>query len=176
MNLSHDIALALFYLHSNGIVHRDLSSNNVLLDRGSRAKVTDFGMVKLYDVNHSTAQHTPLTLCPGTLEYMSPEALSEPPVYTDKLDSFSFGVLCIQIMTQQSPDPGHHFKIIEINDPRAPSGKVQVEVPEVKRRKSHISISLIEPAHPLLTIALDCLRDTDRERPSCQELYAACLC
>ena len=168
VNLSHDIALALSYLNSNGIVHRDLSSNNVLLDRGSRAKVTDFGMVKLYDVNHSTAQHTPLTLCPGTVVYMSPEALSEPPLYTDKLGSFSLGVLCIQIMTRQLPDPGNRFKIIEVNDPRAPSGKVQVEVPEVERRKSHIS--LIEPAHPLLTIALDCLRDTDRERPSCHEL------
>jgi len=47
VNLCHDVALALSYLHSNGIVHRDLSSNNVLLIAGSRAKVTDFGMVKL---------------------------------------------------------------------------------------------------------------------------------
>ena len=46
VNLCQDIALALSYLHSNGIVHRDLSSNNVLLIAGSRAKVTDFGMVR----------------------------------------------------------------------------------------------------------------------------------
>ena len=96
VNLCHDIALALSYLHSNGIVHRDLSSNNVLLIAGSRAKVTDFGMVKLYDVNRSTAHLTPLTLCPGTTVYMSPEALRDRPVYTDKLDSFSFGVLCVR--------------------------------------------------------------------------------
>ena len=51
VNLCHDISLALSYLHTNGIIHRDLSSNNVLLIAGSRAKVTDFGMVKLYDVN-----------------------------------------------------------------------------------------------------------------------------
>ena len=85
LNLCHDIALAVSYLHLNGIIHRDLSSSNVLLIAGSRAKVTDFGMVKLYDVNHSTAY---LTLCPGTTVYMSPEALKEQPVYTDKLDSF----------------------------------------------------------------------------------------
>ena len=168
VNFSHDIALALSYLHSNGIVHRDLSSNNVLLIAGSRAKVTDFGMVKLYDVNHSTAHLTPFTLCPGTMAYMSPEALGEPPTYTDKLDSFSFGVLSVQIMTRQFPDPGNRFKIMEINDPRIPSGTVQVSVPEIERRQSHID--LINPAHPLLPVALNCLKDRDRERPSCHEL------
>ena len=168
VNLCHDIALALSYLHSNGIVHRDLSSNNVLLIAGSMAKVADFGMVKLYNVNQSIAHLTPHTLCPGTMAYMSPEALGEPPIYTDKLDSFSLGVLCVQIMTQQFPDPGNRFKIIEINDPRAPSGRVQVEIPEIERRQSHID--LINPAHPLLPVALDCLKNRDRERPSCHEL------
>ena len=168
VNLCHDIALALSYLHSNAIVHRDLSSNNVLLIAGSRAKVTDFGMVRLYDVNHSTAHLTPLTLCPGTMAYMSPEALRDQPVYTDKLDSFSLGVLSVQIMTRQFPDPGDRFKIMEINHPRIPLGTVQVNVPEIERRQSHID--LIDPAHPLLLIAVDCLKDRDRERPSCHEL------
>ena len=168
VNLCHDIVLALSYLHSNGIVHRDLSSNNVLLIAGSRAKVTDFGMVKLYDVNRSTAYLTSLTQCPGATVYMSPEALKDRPVYTDKLDSFSLGVLCIQIMTRQFPNPGDRFQAMVISDPRIPSGRVQVEVPEIDRRKSHID--LIDPAHPLLPVALDCLKDTDRERPSCHEL------
>jgi len=168
VNLCHDISLALSYLHSNGIVHRDLSSNNVLLIAGSRAKVTDFGMVKLYDVNHSTAHLTPLTLCPGTAVYMSPEALEEPPVYTDKLDSFSLGVLGVQIMTRQFPDPGDRFQVVPIIDPRFPSGSAKVDIPEIERRQSHIN--LINPANPLLPVALDCLKDKDRERPSCHEL------
>jgi len=130
--------------------------------------VTDFGMVKLYDVNCSTAHLTPLTLCPGTTVYMSPEALKDRPVYTDKLDSFSLGVLCVQIMTRQFPDPGDRFQDMEINDPRISSGTVQVSVPETQRRQSHID--LIDPAHPLLPVALNCLKDRDRERPSCHEL------
>ena len=161
VNLCHDIALALSYLHSNGIVHHDLSSNNVLLIAGSRAKVTDFGMVKLYDVNRSTAHITPLTLCPGTMAYMSPEALGEPPMYTDRLDSFSLGVLCVQILTRQFPDPSDHFQIMEINDPRIPSGRVKVDIPEIERRQSHID--LVDPAHPLLSVVLNCLR-TEREK------------
>ena len=168
VNLCHDIALALSYLHSNDIVHRDLSSNNVLLIAGSRAKVTDFGMVKLFDANRSTAHRTPLTLCPGTVAYMSPEALRDRPVYTEKLDSFSFGVLLVQIMTRQFPDPGDRFQVVEISDPRIPSGRVQVEVSEVDRRQSHID--LIDPAHPLLPVALNCLKDREEERPSTREL------
>ena len=168
VNLCHDITLALSYLHSNGIIHRDLSSNNVLLIAGSRAKVTDFGMAKLHDVKHSTAHLTPLTQCPGTVAYMSPEALGGLPLYTEKLDSFSFGVLCVQIMTRQFPDPGDRFQIMEINDPRIPSGRVKVDIPEIERRQSHIG--LIDPAHPLLQVALNCLNDRERERPSCHEL------
>ena len=168
VNFCHDIVLALSYLHSNGIVHRDLSSNNVLLIAGSRAKVTDFGMVKLYDVNRSTAHVTALTLCPGTMAYMSPEAMRDRLVYNEKLDSFSLGVLCVQIMTRQFPDPGDSFQDMVINDPRIPSGTVQVKVPEIERRRSHID--LIDPAHSLLPVALDCLKDRDRERPSCHEL------
>ena len=165
LNICHDIALALSYLHSNGIIHRDLSSNNVLLIAGNRAKVTDFGMVKLYDVS-STTHRTSLTQCPGTGAYMSPEALQDRPVYTDKLDSFSFGVLGVQIMTRQFPDPGDRVTIVE--DSRYPTGTIQVPVSEIERRQSHID--LIDPAHPLLPVFLTCLKDKDRERPSSQKL------
>ena len=166
VDICHDIALALAYLHSNGILHRDLSSNNVLLiGQGNRAKVTDFGMSKLADAN---LRMTPMTMCPGTLAYMPPEALDDQPVYTNKLDCFSFGVLDIQILTRQFPDPTQRFKTIEISDPRVPYGTVKVPVPEVERRQSHIH--QVNPAHPLLPVALNCLKDRDRERSSTQEL------
>ena len=166
VDICHGMALALAYLHSNGIVHRDLSSNNVLLiGPGNRAKVTDFGMSKLADAN---PRMTPMTMCPGTLAYMAPEALKDPPVYSNKLDCFSFGVLGVQTIIRQFPDPSVRFRMIDITDPRIPSGTVDVPVPEVERRQSHID--LVDPTHPLLAVALDCLKDRDRERPSAQEL------
>ena len=61
LNISHDIALALVYLHSNGLIHRDLTGNNVLIIAGTRAKITDFGMSKLATVN---PRMTAMTLCP----------------------------------------------------------------------------------------------------------------
>ena len=87
VNMVHDIALALVYLHSNGLIHRDLTGNNVLMIAVPRAKVTDFGMSKL-----ANPRMTALTLCPGNRLYVSPEALDENPSYTAKLDIFSFGI------------------------------------------------------------------------------------
>ena len=164
LNICHDVALALAYLHSNAIIHRDLSSNNVLLiGEGSRAKVTDFGMSKLMDMN---PRMTPLTQVPGTPAYMPPEALITPPHYSSRLDCFSHGVLTLQIITRNFPNPGDATTIIE--DRRFPTGRVSVFIPESERRKK--DIDLIEPSHPLLPITLDCLKDRDTERPSADEL------
>ena len=163
VNLSYDIAQALAFLHSNEIVHRDLSSNNVLLLAGSRAKITDFGMSKLIDT--SRAQ---MTKCPGTPAFMPPEALDDSPVYTKKIDNFSFGVLIVQMLTRKFPEPTDRFKVINVINPTDPTLSVRAQVPEVKRREAHIS--LIDPAQPLLLVALDCLKDHDINRPTSQEL------
>ena len=162
VELCHDIAQALGYIHSKEIIHRDLSSNNILLIAG-RAKITDFGMSKLLDANR---RMTPLTMCPGTLAYMPPEALREPPVYSKKIDCFSFGVLQIQIMTRQFPEPGPAMQVVE--DSRSPTGTINIPVLDSERRKSHID--LIHPAHTLLLAALDCLSYLEKDRPSAQDL------
>ena len=162
VDLCHDIAQALAYIHSKEIIHRDLSGNNVLLIAG-RAKITDFGMSKLLDANRCM---TPLTMCPGTLAYMPPEALREPPVYCKKIDCFSFGVLQIQIMTRQFPAPGPPRR--EIEDSRSPTGTTEIPVLESQRRKSHID--LIDPTHTLLPTALSCLSYLEKDRPSAQDL------
>ena len=163
VNLWHDIALALTYLHSKRIIHRDLSGNNVLLIAGSRAKVTDFGMSKLSVVDASMSR---LTQCPGTPLYMSPEALRTPPIYTDKLDVFSSGVVAIQIITRNYPDPGPDM--LERDDPSAPTGISFAPIPEIERRKNHID--LIDPEHPMLPVIRSCLKDRERERPSARQL------
>ena len=164
LNICLDVALALAYLHSNAIIHRDLSSNNVLLiGEGSRAKVTDFGMSKMMDIN---PRMTPLTQVPGTPAYMPPEALIASLQYSNKLDCFSHGVLALQIITRNFPNPGEATRYVD--DPRYPTGRVSVHYPETERRKK--DIDLIEPSYPLRPIALHCLKDRDTERPSADEL------
>lgn len=163
VNLCHDIILAISYLHSNGIIHRDLSSNNVLLTDSKRAKVTDFGMSTLLDVN---PQMTQMTQCPGTMAYMAPEALHHSPHYTRAIDIFSVGVLCIQIITRQFPDPGPSSRVIE--DPRSPTGTIHIPCTETERRRNHIE--LIETDHPLLSIAHDCLKYREGDRPTAVQI------
>ena len=169
VNICHDITLALSFLHSNNIVHRDLSSNNVLLiGNAVRAKVTDFGMARLGDENPRVT-HLTFTMCPGTDVYMPPEAVQDEPVYTEKIDCFSFGVITLQILTRQFPKPGNRRKRIEIGHPGLPSGTMaDVLIGETERRQNHIS--QIDPNHTLLQVSLDCLKDRDVERPSAQQL------
>ena len=167
VNFCRDITLALSFLHSNNIIHRDLSSNNVLLIGNVRAKVTDFGMARLGDINPKATRFTS-TMCPGTDVYMPPEAVQDKPVYTEKIDCFSFGVITVQIVTQQFPKPGDRLQEVELNHPGLPKRKLLMQILEVERRQNHIS--QVDPNHSLLPIALECLKDEENERPSAHQL------
>ena len=157
VDLCHDIALAIAYLHSNDIIHRDLSSNNVLIIAGRRAKVTDFGMSKLADAVSSLSHVN---------THLPPEALKEPPIHTKKLDCFSEGVIMIQVCTQLWPEPGPRTQNIPF--PASPTGSIEMPVLETERRKNHIE--MIDSAHPLLSVAMDCLKFKEDDRPSAEEL------
>ena len=126
--------------------------------------MTDFGMAKLL----GSDPHLTPTYCPGTNGYMSPEALADPPEYSEKLDVFSCGVLLIQLVTRKFPNPGPRTYTIQINDPRVPSGEVLVLVPELDRRREHLD--LVPPTHPLLQVALDCIKDKEDDRPTSEQL------
>ena len=164
LNICYDVALALAYLHSNSTIHKNLTSDNVLLiGAGSRAKVTDFEMSKLVDMN---PRMTPLAQYPRTAVYMPPEALTTPPHYSNKLDCFSHGVLTIQIITRNLPSPGDATTFL--HDSRFPTGRIIVLIPEVDRRKK--DIDLIDPDHLLLPVAMHCLKDIETERPFADNL------
>ncbi|KAI9003457.1 kinase-like domain-containing protein, partial [Hyaloraphidium curvatum] len=68
-----DVSHGMAYIHSEGIVHGDLKPQNILVDRGNRAMVTDFGLARLQRETTTTA--TPGTHAPGTLAYLAPEVL-----------------------------------------------------------------------------------------------------
>lgn len=165
VNLCHDISLALSFLHSNSIIHRDLSSNNVLLIGNCRAKVTDFGVAKL----SNSLEMSTLSKNPGTDAYMPPEAVKSIPEYTEKIDCFSFGVLVVQIVTRLAPKPADRLKeAVYRGLSDSARRKVYEIASEIERRQNHIK--KIDSNHPLLPIALGCLDDQDVKRPTAHEL------
>ena len=162
VNIGHDVAQALSYLHRHEVLHRDLSGNNVLLIGTRRAKVTDFGMTKLL------ASEPHLTKAPGTTVYMSPEALADSPAYNTKLDVFSYGVLLVQILTRKFPEPGPRMHSVKMDDPMIESGEVLAVTSELERRRNHVE--LVSPSHPLLQVAISCLKDKEDQRPTAKQL------
>ncbi len=166
VDIVQDIAMAISYLHSRKILHRDLSSNNVLLNKGCKAKISDFGVSKFFDVDGAFAglRSKYQTMCPGTPQFMPPEATRSTPVYSDKLDIFSFGVICLHLLSNCPPNPGPEQKE-EID---SLGREIFVPISELKRREHEIS--KIDPNHRLLPISIFMISDKPDERPNADQV------
>lgn len=158
INISLDVACALDYLHINGIHHRDLSCKNILMLGTLRAKVSDFGQSRLRDPKSGYSSNSP---CPGNILYMPPEVLKIPPDFSETLDEFSFGVVMIQIMSRQDPQP------TALHCPGTTLGTL-VEVPEIERRKK--DIDLCDPVNPILQLVISCISSNPVERSPIQKV------
>lgn len=98
LDIALDIATGLEYLHSHNpiIVHRDISSKNILLG-GNKAKIADLGQAKVFGSSFLSRQ----TSMPGAMAYSAPEVLTGK--YSIKIDVFSFGVLLVQMSCSEYP-------------------------------------------------------------------------
>ena len=98
-----DVASGLVYLHKRTppVIHRDLTSRNVLLTSSLVAKITDMGNSRIVNMRPGQMART-FTQLPGTRVYMPPEAMSATHRYGPSLDIFSFGHLALYTVTQVS--------------------------------------------------------------------------
>ena len=159
-----DIAKGLHHLHSQrpAIIHKDLTTGNVLLDSNGTAKISDFGNSRMVDV---MATPELLTTHPGTLDYMPPEALAGGE-YNDRLDMFSFGHLSIYAITQRRPHP------LLPSSYKNRAGYLIART-EVERRQDYLNEvkSILEGGdkHPLYRLIIKCLQLEPSARPSSKD-------
>ena len=161
LSIIKDVALGLRYLHTRNppIIHRDLSSNNVLLSKGMEGKIGDLGTARLVDPRRQSR----MTQAPGTAHFMPPEALAEDVTnirYGKELDVFSFGCVMLHTLSHEWPTPS---QAVFINPE---TGLVTGGRNEVERRSKYFDGIDRSMSDVLIPLIESCLSNLPKNRPS----------
>ena len=153
-HILRDVAQALAYAHSLGVVHRDIKPDNVLLSRGT-AVVTDFGIAKALHASKTGAGDTALTqfgTSLGTPAYMAPEQAAGDEV-DHRADLYAWGVVAYEILAGSHPfaskTTSHQLIAVHIAEPPRPLRDVAPDVPAA-----------------LATLVMRCLSKDPHDRPT----------
>ena len=150
LEIALQVGRALAFAHQQGLIHRDIKPQNVLLNGEGRAKVTDFGIARSLDAVGHTETGTVL----GTSHYIAPEQARGERVDA-QTDVYSFGVVLYELLTGEVPYSGDNFLTVALRH-------VNEDVPGVLERR---------PDCPLRLAALveRCLAKDPAERPASME-------
>src|SRR4051794_26949439 len=130
LELGIQMARALSFAHQQGLVHRDVKPQNVLLNGAGEAKVTDFGIARSLDVQHGMTQ-TGTVL--GTSDYIAPEQAQGQRV-DEQTDVSSLGVVLYELLTSEVPFPGENFVAVAMRHINEPPPSIRDKRPDVSPR------------------------------------------
>ena len=159
-SILHDVSLGLCYLHNQTppIIHRDLSSNNVLLTPNMTAKISDLGVARILNLTPLQVSH--MTQTPGTPAYMPPEVMIANPKYDTSVDEFSYGILMIHVFSGRWPEP-------QVGQTRFEDGRL-IPVTEAERRE--VFLRAIGSDHLLMVLILKCIDNHPQTRAHASEI------
>jgi serine/threonine protein kinase len=126
VEIVRQVAGALDAAHGQGVVHRDLKSDNIMLSKvtgGEWAKVLDFGIAKIQQTDSHDDDITAANLVIGTPQYMSPEQCAHSGAIDARSDVYSFGIIIYEMLAGHVPFSGESPTVImmkQVQDP-APS-------------------------------------------------------
>jgi len=112
--MAQDITRGLLLMHSQGVLHRDMKSLNILLDQNMTAKISDFGLSKIKTKSQTTSSNLYVqNNVFGSLLWKAPETFSIKNPYTDKADIHALGIVFWEIASCQVPYEGFDAHTIE---------------------------------------------------------------
>ncbi|KAA8541262.1 hypothetical protein F0562_025131 [Nyssa sinensis] len=167
MNIAIDTASALAFLHASDVIHRDVKTNNILLDNNLGVKVADFGLSRLFpnDVTHVT------TAPQGTPGYVDPE-YHQCYQLTDKSDVYSFGVVLLELISS--------MRAVDITRHRHEINLSEIAINKIQNHALH---ELVDPClgfetdskvrrmiNDVAELAFRCLQNKGEMRPHMEEV------
>ncbi|XP_020958535.1 LEAF RUST 10 DISEASE-RESISTANCE LOCUS RECEPTOR-LIKE PROTEIN KINASE-like 1.2 isoform X3 [Arachis ipaensis] len=167
MNIAMETATALAYLHDSEIIHRDVKTNNILLDSNFVVKVADFGLSRLFPNNVTHVSTVPQ----GTPGYVDPE-YHECYQLTVKSDVYSFGVVLVELISSlPAVDITRHRH--EINLSTMAINKIQNQALHELVDKNlgfDSDLKVRKMINAVAELAFQCLQSSKDMRPSMQEV------
>lgn len=167
LNIAVETAEALAFLHASDVIHRDVKSNNILLDDKFHVKVADFGLSRLFP-----NQMTHVSTAPqGTPGYVDPEYYQYYQL-TDKSDVYSFGVVLVELITS--------LEAVDISRNRQDVNLANMAINKIQSQELH---ELVDPylgfekdlsvrrmTTAVAELAFRCLQQQRDMRPSMDEV------
>ena len=160
INILHDAACGLHYIHERGIIHCNLTTDNIMLTENVTAKLADFGQANFCQQNVKYSAES--------LDHLPPEMICEPysgTIFSTKVDVFSFGCVIIHTFTQEFPTPDFD-KYVETSEVGKYIRHSEVERRSICLKKFKNNCKSIK----LYDTVLKCLQDNPDNRPAAETL------
>ncbi|XP_068667980.1 calcium/calmodulin-regulated receptor-like kinase 1 [Aristolochia californica] len=159
-----DVARGLEYLHDGAVppvIHRDIKSSNILLDRSMRARVADFGLSREEMVNPHISNIR------GTFGYLDPEYVSSR-AFTKKTDVYSFGILLFELIAGRDPQQGL-LEYVELGALNAEGNTGWEEIADSRLNGDYN----VQELNEMAALAYKCINRSSRKRPFMRDVVQA---